>query len=135
MAYKLGKTIHLRNGKSVGHLEGDAYRSFRKAKKHFFRSTPGWAISVDVLDLLAKHKVSDIILHVIADSGSYDTKANVRDFVRYGREIDYGDKQLLLPDEYWSQQRPEQLKLEEVRSEDSLRQGQEHLEQDTPEDA
>ncbi len=113
MAYKIGKYIYLDSSHQypVGRIENNEYHSTRSAKKHFFKSQPGWAISVEILDFLAKKDIDTVILEVIATSGSYDTKAKLSDFTIHGKELNYGDKQLLLLDKYWSQQKPTQLEL------------------------
>jgi len=113
MAYKLGKYIYLKNGKlPVGRIENNAYHSTRSAEKHFYRNKPGWAISAEILRYLAKHNILEIVLEVVAVSGNYTTKALLADFVQRGIELNHVDKQYLLRDKFWTQQKPTQLELE-----------------------
>lgn len=118
--YSIGKDVYLFPEKKVGRIEGDTYHSRRSmAKGHFFRLLKGWALSTSLLQFLGNNGVNRIILEVRCKTGKYNAHASLDMFRIKGKEINYGEKQILLPEVYWSVQHPVQENLfnEEVKNE------------------
>ena len=87
--------------KLIGIIDGQLFKKNVRGSRHMLLRVPGWAIDIDVLELLDEEGVTEIRIHDKETKKVY--RASLLDFLAYGVPYHhplYGP-QLCLPLECW----------------------------------
>lgn len=92
--------VYLPDGRCVGHVIGDEYRTTRRRSVHMLRQPPAWAIDVAILRELEARGVERVIVREAEGGNTYE--AALRDFTQHGIRVNRGfGEQVALPLAYW----------------------------------
>lgn len=111
-AYILNNKVYLLGKeKNIGTISDGDFYAVRSQDKHYFRNSDGWAINTEVLNLLDERGIDNVIFIVKTKGGAYRTRTKLSRFFEHGELINFGERQLVLPGIYWTQQKVKQEEL------------------------